>query len=113
MEVKIGLAKRPVKKAVHPCRLANVRVLWEIPGMSIVTADDYKRVRIPDAKPGQAFAYELSGNVVKLTPIKTDEQETPIVKMVKGPNGLYRFAGGAKLSREEIIKAIREDRDSR
>jgi hypothetical protein len=85
----------------------------EIPGMSIVTADDYKRIRIPDAKPGQSFAYELSGNVVKLTPIKPVEQDVPVVRLVKGPNGLYRLPKGVKLSREEIRKAIRMDRDSR
>ncbi len=81
--------------------------------MSIVTADDYKRVRIPDAKPGQAFAYELSGNVVKLTPVVPDEQDARVVRLVKGPNGLYRWQGDAKMSREEIVAAIRADRDAR
>jgi hypothetical protein len=38
-------------------------------------ADKQKRVRLPDAKPGQVFAYELSGEVVKLTPVKKVERE--------------------------------------
>ncbi len=81
--------------------------------MSIVTADDYRRVRIPDAKPGQSFEYQLSGNVVKLTPVKPVEEDVPVVKAVKGPNGLYRLPDGVKLSRKEILDAIRADRDSR
>lgn len=80
--------------------------------MSIVTADDYKRVRIPDAKPGQVFAYEVAGNVVKLTPIKSDVKDVPVVKPIKGPNGLYRLPQGVKLSRKAISAAIRADRDA-
>ncbi len=79
--------------------------------MSIVTADNYKRVRIPDAQPGQAYAYELSGNVVKLTPVKPDEQDVPVVNPVKGKDGLYHWP--AKLTREQVRAAIRADRDSR
>ncbi len=37
--------------------------------MTIVTADDYKRIRIPDAKPGQSFDYDTSGGAITLTPI--------------------------------------------
>jgi hypothetical protein len=35
--------------------------VWEIPHVKIVHADERKRVPIPDAKPGQAFAYESNG----------------------------------------------------
>ena len=41
--------------------------------MSIVTADDHKRVEIPDAKPGQSFTYESSGGAITLTPVKQGE----------------------------------------
>jgi hypothetical protein len=38
--------------------------------MKILTVDDQKRVRIPDAKPRQAFAYERDpGGRVTLTPV--------------------------------------------
>ena len=41
--------------------------------MSTVTADDRKRVRIPDAKPGQVFSYENNADgSVTLTPIKIE-----------------------------------------
>src|SRR5258708_36053420 len=43
--------------------------------MSTVTADDRKRVRIPDAKPGQVFSYENNADgSVTLTPIKIEEK---------------------------------------
>jgi hypothetical protein len=79
--------------------------------MKTVTADDYKRVRIPDAEPGQVFAYEAEGKIIKLTPVKADEN-VPVVRAVKGPNGLYRFPANAKPSREEIIRYIRAERDA-
>lgn len=81
--------------------------------MSIVTADDYKRIRIPDAKPGQSFSYEILGNVVTLTPIKPDPQDVPVVKLTKGSDGLCSFPEGTNITREEISAAIRADRDSR
>ena len=44
--------------------------------MKIVHADDRKRVPIPDAKPGQAFAYQENGKgTITLTPVKTDAKE--------------------------------------
>jgi hypothetical protein len=39
-----------------------------------IIADKQKRVRIPDAKPGQVFAYEVAGEVVTLRPVKATEQ---------------------------------------
>lgn len=81
--------------------------------MSIVTADDYKRVRIPDAKPGQAFEYQISGNgTVKLTPVKPVEEDVPVVKMVRRPDGSYRYPHVVKITREQIRAAVRADRDS-
>jgi hypothetical protein len=76
--------------------------------MVTLKADGRGRVQIPDAKPGQIFAYELSGNVVKLKPV---EEDVPVVNPVKGKDGLYHWP--VKLSREEILAAIRADRDSR
>jgi hypothetical protein len=81
--------------------------------MKTVIVDNKLRVRIPTFKPGQVLAWELSGEIVKLTPLKPVEKDVPIVKPVKGPNGLYRLPTGIKLSREEITAAIRADRDSR
>ena len=44
--------------------------------MHTLTADKAKRVRIPDAKPGQVFAYETNGKIITLTPVvKSEPQE--------------------------------------
>jgi len=46
------------------------------PEMTTVTADERKRVRIPDAQPGQVFAYTNNGNgSYTLTPIQAEARE--------------------------------------
>jgi hypothetical protein len=41
-----------------------------------ITADSTQRVRIPDAKPGQVFAYNHNGDgSVTLTPVKDEAKE--------------------------------------
>jgi hypothetical protein len=48
----------------------------EIPRMTTVTVDDRKRVRIPDAKPGQVFALENKADgSVMLIPFKVPSKE--------------------------------------
>ena len=47
--------------------------VWEIPTMKTLTVDAHKRVRIPNAKPRQVFAYETNiDGTVTLTPVKAD-----------------------------------------
>ncbi len=41
--------------------------------METVKVDSAKRVRLPDAKPGQVLAYEMSGEIFTLTPVKPVE----------------------------------------
>jgi hypothetical protein len=79
--------------------------------METVKADNRQRVRIPDIKPGQVFALEMSGNVVKLTPVKPVEEDVPVVKMVRHRDGTYSFPEDARPSREEILRYLRADRD--
>lgn len=44
--------------------------------MTTLTVDDYKRVRIPDAKPRQKFAYTREGDgTVILVPVKVERKE--------------------------------------
>ena len=38
--------------------------------MKTLTVDDYKRVRLPDAKPQQVFSYENHAGTVTLTPVE-------------------------------------------
>ena len=41
--------------------------------MKTVIVDNKLRVRIPRFKPGEVYAYEISGEVVTLTPLKPAE----------------------------------------
>ena len=44
--------------------------------MHTVTTDKYKRVRLPDAKPQQVFAYANTGDgSITLTPVKVEKKE--------------------------------------
>jgi hypothetical protein len=79
--------------------------------METVKVDNKKRVRLPNAEPGQVFALEESGQVVTLTPVKPVEKDVPVVKPVRRPDGTYFWP--AKLTRKQIVAAIRADRDSR
>jgi hypothetical protein len=87
--------------------------MWEIPIMETVKVDSAKRVRLPDAKPGQVLAYEMSGNAFTLTPVKPVKDEAQIVKMIKNPDGTYRFPDDARPSRQDILNHLRAERDSR
>ena len=76
--------------------------MWEIPGVKTITADDYKRVRIPTAKPGQVFAFEDNAGILTLTPVKPVE---PVTRPAK-----VRFeSGGVAVTDRPINEAaIRE-----
>ena len=44
--------------------------------MKALTVDDQKRIRIPDAKPRQVFAYENHGNgTITLTEVKAERKD--------------------------------------
>ena len=44
--------------------------------MKTLTVDDQKRIRIPDAKPRQVFAYENNGDgTITLTEVKAEPRE--------------------------------------
>jgi hypothetical protein len=45
--------------------------------MHTIVADDKKRVRIPDIKPGQVFAYEHDGKTITLTEVVKKEAKEP------------------------------------
>lgn len=79
--------------------------------MVTVKADDKQRVRLPDIKPGQVFIREMAGDVIKLTPVKVDEDDVPVVKLIRRRDGTYFWP--AKLTKRQIVAAIRRDRDSR
>lgn len=79
-----------------------------------VTADERKRVTLPDAKPGERFDYtrDNRGRIVLRPEPAAGESEPRIVKTEIGKNGLP-YIPGVKVTRGEIARAIREERDSR
>jgi len=79
-----------------------------------VTADERKRVILPDAKPGERFDYtrDSEGRIVLRPEPAATPIEARIVKTKIGKNGLP-YVPDVKVTREEIARAIREERDSR
>jgi hypothetical protein len=79
-----------------------------------VTADERKRVTLPDAKPGERFDYrrDSEGRIVLRPEPATVPIQARIVKTEMGQNGLP-YVPGVKITREEIAGAIREERDNR
>lgn len=76
--------------------------------MKTLTVDNQKRVRIPEARPGQKFSFKNLGNgVFKLTEV--EERDVPILKPRK-VNGRWMGAD-VKLDRKGIVESIREDRE--
>lgn len=79
-----------------------------------VTADERQRVTLPDAKPGERFDYtrDEQGRILLRPAPVAIENAARIVKTEIGKNGLP-YIPGVKVTREEIARAIREERDSR
>jgi hypothetical protein len=82
--------------------------LWEIPVMETVKADNYKRVRLPDAKPGQVFAYDSQNGIITLTQVKKPEPEIAKSKLVKDADG-FTVVVPAQPINEQAIKELLAD----
>jgi Na+-translocating ferredoxin:NAD+ oxidoreductase RnfG subunit len=81
--------------------------------MQTVTADDHQRIIIPDAKPGQQFAYEASAGTITLKPVKTTEPKTIYAKLVKHDGRLtFEVPNGATVTPESIAEAVQEEREA-
>lgn len=51
-------------------------MVWEIRGMKTLTVDDQKRIRLPDARPKQVFAYEPEADgTIRLLPVEAHGKE--------------------------------------
>ena len=59
----------------------------DIPRMVTLKADDRSRVKLPDIKPGQVFAYENKGNgiltLTEVRPVEPPEEKPAKVRFVK------------------------------
>jgi hypothetical protein len=83
--------------------------------MKILTVDDRQRIRLPDAKPGQLFAYECSNGTVKLVPtISKPEPKRLVAKLATRKEGLFfPIPKGYTLAPDAIGRAVAEERKSR
>ena len=84
--------------------------------MQTLTVDDRQRVRLPQVKPGQVYAYEPDADgSIKLVPVIIKPGPKRVVaKLVKRDSGLFfQVPAGYRLDSEAIGRAVVEERDSR
>jgi hypothetical protein len=84
--------------------------------MKTLTVDDRQRVRLPEVKPGQVFAYEPNADgTIKLVPvIPKPGPKRVVAKLTKRAGGtFFRIPSGYRLDAEAIGKAVAEERESR
>jgi hypothetical protein len=78
--------------------------------MMTLKADNRSRVKLPDVKPGTVF--ELTNKIPgHFNLVEVQPKDVPVVNPIKRKDGSYKWP--VRLSREEIVAAIRADRDSR
>lgn len=88
--------------------------------MNIRMVDSKKRIVLPAAKPGQAFACNQSEDgSIRLVPVKAEvrPERVVIAKLVRKGKALFLDLAGAQADEqtigEAIGRAVREERDSR
>ena len=84
--------------------------------MKTLTVDDLQRVRLPQTKPGQVFAYEPdSDGSIKLVPVIAKRSPTRILARLAERDGgmFFEVPKGYKLDPEAIGRAMAEERESR
>ena len=84
--------------------------------MKTLTVDDCHRVTIPEAEPGQVFAYEPgTDGTIRLVPVVTEPAPKRVfAKLVKhGDKLIFELPEGYKLDPEAIAQAVAEERESR
>lgn len=81
--------------------------------MHTLIPDKQQRVRLPDAKPGQVFAYELQGGVILLHQVRQVEPEVEVLELDDLDPKTFCPKERGEVSKASIVRAIRADRDSR
>jgi hypothetical protein len=91
--------------------LEILRYRWDIPTVHTIIADNKKRVRIPDAEPGQVYAYETTGEgQFKLTlikPVETAEDRPAKVTFVK-EGGFTVMSSDRPIDEDALKQALSE-----
>ena len=75
--------------------------------MKTLTVDDQKRIRIPDARPRQVFAYENRGGTVTLTPVEPVRSK-PVTVRVEKRRGFSVGVSDQPISLAAIKEALSE-----
>ncbi len=77
--------------------------------------DKQQRVRLPDAKPGQVFAYETdsTGTIITLHQVKKVEPEVEVLDIDDVDPKTFMPKEGGEVIRESILAAIRADREGK
>jgi len=84
--------------------------------MKTLTVGDCQRIRLPEVKPGQVFAYEPnSDGTIKLVPVMPKPEPRRIVARLtkQGGGRFFQVPIGYMLDAEAIGKAVAEERESR
>jgi hypothetical protein len=84
--------------------------------MKTLTVDDRQRVRLPQAKPGQVFAYEpCSDGTIKLVPVIPKPGPRRVQARLADRDGkmFFQIPKGYQLDAGAIAKAVAEERESR
>jgi hypothetical protein len=83
--------------------------------MHTVMTDKQQRVRLPDAKPGQVFAYEVdpTGSIITLHQVKKVEADVEVLDIKDVNPRTFMPKDGSKITRESILAAIRADREGK
>lgn len=79
--------------------------------MKTLSVDKYQRVRIPDAKGGQKFAYENKGNgVLTLTEVKpvAPAEDKPAKVRIEKRNGRVVGITDRPINMQALEEALRE-----
>jgi len=76
--------------------------------VTTATVDDRKRVRIPDAKPGQVFSVEPEPNgAIRLVPVVRQDQPNK-ARVVKGPKGYLLLETERPITQEQVRALLDE-----
>ena len=77
--------------------------------MKTVAVDKYQRVRLPDVKGGQRFAYENKGNgVLVLTEVKPVIPSPVKARLVKNKDGFTVIQSEHPIDEEALKRALAE-----
>ncbi len=92
------------------------RFWCEFPSLKTLTVDRCQRIHLPDAKPGQVFAYEpnLDGTIKLVPVVPKPGPKRVVAKLVRRGGGMFfKVPAGYMIGPEAVGKAVAEERENR